>query len=101
MNRKLIRRILLAIPAIILQIAWFVILARWLAPYATLVSVVVEIFAFIFVMYLMVAITEGTYKILWLMVILALPVTGGILYLLFGDKRSGKPLRKKIENSSR
>ena len=101
MNRKLIRRILLAIPAIILQIAWFVILARWLAPYATLVSVVVEIFAFIFVMYLMVAITEGTYKILWLMVILALPVTGGILYLFFGDKRSGKPLRKKIENSSR
>ena len=83
MNRKLIRRILLAIPAIILQIAWFVILARWLAPYATLVSVVVEIFAFIFVMYLMVAITEGTYKILWLMVILALPVTGGILYLFF------------------
>lgn len=101
MNKKILRRILLTIPAIVLQIAWFVILGKWLSPYATIISIVVEVFAFIFVMYLMVAITEGTYKILWLMVILAFPVTGAILYLFFGNKRSGKPLRRKIVNSKK
>ncbi|MGN1404803.1 MAG: cardiolipin synthase [Erysipelotrichaceae bacterium] len=101
MNKKMLRRILLAIPAIVLQIVWFVVLTKWLSPYATLISIVVEIFAFVFVMYLMVAITEGTYKILWLMVILAFPVTGAILYLFFGNKRSGKPLRRKIEASKK
>ena len=46
MNR-LLRRILSAIPAALVQLAWLFILWRWLSPYATTIHLVLSFFAFI------------------------------------------------------
>ena len=100
MNR-IIRRIIAVMPAVILQALWFFVMLRWLAPYAALISYLMTFAAVIFVLYIISSHSEGTYKTLWLLVIIGLPVTGAVLYLLFGNKRTARPLRKKLEKADR
>ncbi len=94
---KIIRRVLTILPAVLLQVLWFYILFTWLARWAGLISTLLAILSFLFVLYLITKQEEGTYKILWLLVILPFPILGAALYLFFGNKRTTKPLRKKLE----
>lgn len=98
--KKIIRRVLIIFPAILLEIGWIYILLRWLAPWATLISTALSIAAFLFVLYIITKQDEGTYKILWLLVILTFPLAGAMLYLFFGNKRASKPLQKKLKSVS-
>lgn len=94
--KKVVGRILVVIPAAAVQVLWIYLLTRWLAPYAALLSLGLSIAAFLFVLYLIIKREESTYKILWLLVILTLPVPGAILYLLLGNKRTARPLAKRL-----
>ena len=94
---KILHRIATILPAVLLQALWLYILMRWLAPWAAAINVVLSVLAFLFVLYLITKRDEGTYKILWLLVILAFPLPGAALYLFFGNKRTTRPLRKKME----
>lgn len=96
---KIVRRIFTVLPAILLQALWIYILLKWLAPWAALINGALSVLALLFVLYLITKQDESTYKILWLLVILTFPLAGALLYLLFGNKRTTKPLRKKLENS--
>lgn len=40
---------------------------------------------------------ETAYKLLWLLVILSLPLVGALLYLLFGNKRTARPLKRRLQ----
>ncbi len=93
---KIIRRVLTILPAVALQALWLVILFSWLAPWAAAISFVLSVFAFIFVLYIITKQDEGTYKIIWLLLILTVPLPGALLYLIFGNKRTTRPLRKKL-----
>ncbi len=94
---KIIRRALSILPAVLLQVLWAVLLLRWLAPWAGLIALGLSVLALIFVLYIITKRDEGTYKILWLLVILGFPLPGALLYLLFGDKRTTRPLKKRLE----
>lgn len=93
---KVVRRIISVIPAGLAQLLWLFVLLRWLAPYAAVINLLLSIFAFLFVLYIITNRNEGAYKTLWLLVILVFPVLGTILYLCFGNKRTAKPLQKKL-----
>lgn len=95
--KKIIRRVLSILPAVLLQCVWLYILFQWLAPWAALINTVLSILSFLFVLYIITKQDEGTYKILWLLVILVFPLPGAASYFLFGNKRTTKPLRKKLE----
>lgn len=95
--KKIVRRALAILPAVLLQFAWLYVLAQWLAPWAVVINTALSVLAFVFVLYLITKHDEGTYKILWLLVILTFPLPGTALYVFFGDKRTTKPLRKKLE----
>lgn len=95
--KKIIRRAFIVLPAILLQCGWIYILLRWLAPWAALINAALSILSVLFVLYIITKQDEGTYKILWLLVILAFPLPGAALYAFFGDKRTTRPLRKKLE----
>ena len=56
---KIMRRVLIVVPAVALQVLWYVLLVKWLAPYA--------------------------------------PLVGALLYLFFGNKRTAKPLKKRLQ----
>jgi len=93
---KLAGRILTLIPAAAIQLVWLVVLSKWLAPYAVALNVILSVLSFLFVLYIITKQQEGTYKILWLMVILAAPIPGALLYALFGNKGTTKPLRRRL-----
>lgn len=101
MNKKILRRVLFIIPAAMAQLLWVVMLMKWLTPYSALISLALSVAAFLFVLYLIIKRDESTYKILWLLVILTMPVAGALLYLLVGNKRTTKPLRKRLETVER
>ncbi len=95
-NKKIVRRIIAVIPAALIQLLWMFVLLRWLAPYATLINLLITLFAFIYVLYIIASRDEPTYKTLWLLVILGMPVFGTILYFFFGNKRTARPIQKKL-----
>lgn len=97
--KKVILRILAVIPAVFLQLIWLALLVSWLKPYAVFLNFVLTFFAFVYVLYIMSGRNESTYKTLWLLVILGLPVTGTILYLCIGNKKAARPLKKKLMES--
>ena len=95
--RRILTRVLVAVPAVALQVAWLLLLANWLAPWAAVINLILSVLALLFVLYLITQLEEPTYKILWLLVILTFPLPGAFLYLMFGDKRTTRPLRKKLD----
>ncbi len=94
--KKVIRRVLILIPAALLQLLWIFLLARWLAPWAGLINLVLSILALLAVLFIITKRDEGTYKILWLLVILTFPIAGALLYLILGNRRSTRPLQKRL-----
>lgn len=96
--RKIVRRILTVIPAVCIQALWLFVLMRWLSPYATVLSLALSLLAFVYVLYIITSRNESTYKTLWLLVILCLPVFGTILYLFLGNGRTARPIKRKLEH---
>ena len=98
MVNNVIRRIIGVIPAALIQLLWLFVLLRWLSPYAAYINIMLSIFASLYVLYIMTNRNEGTYKTLWLLVILGFPVFGTILYFCFGNKRTARPIQKRLEH---
>ncbi len=98
MNR-IIRRVFAILPAVLVQVLWLLVLFHWLAPWAGLIHAVLSVLALLFVLYIITKQDESTYKILWLLVILTFPLPGALLYLLFGNKRTTRPLQKKLNHA--
>lgn len=96
--RKILNRILIVIPAAALQALWLLLLTKWLAPYSALIASLLSIVAVFLVLFIVIKRDESTYKLLWLLVILAIPLVGTLLYLCFGNKRTAKPLRRQLES---
>lgn len=94
--KKVVRRVIAVIPAIVLQALWFTLLIRWLAPYAAVLSAALTFCAFLYVLYIISSHEESTYKTLWLLVILGFPIAGAVLYLLVGNKRTARPIRERL-----
>ena len=95
--RRILLRVLAAIPAVALQALWLVVLIRWLAPWAAVLNFVLSVLALLFVLYLITKQEESTYKVLWLLVILSFPLPGALLYLMFGGKRTTRSLRARLD----
>lgn len=73
------------------QAVWLWGLLELLAPYALLIDAALTVLAVVFVLYVASKRDEPAYKILWLIAILSLPLFGTVLYLCFGDKKTGRP----------
>lgn len=95
--KNILRRIFALLPAVLLQIAWLYVLVKFLASWSVAISVVLSVLSFFLVLYLMIKQQESTYKILWLLIILTFPILGTALYMIFGNKRTTKPLQKKLD----
>jgi cardiolipin synthase len=102
--KKILGRILLIVPAIALQVLWYSVLLGGMdkligGHLADIIQVVFTVLAVLFVLSLITKRDESSYKILWIIVIVAFPVLGALLYLFLGNKSTGKSLKKKMEKS--
>ncbi|KIR03599.1 Cardiolipin synthetase [Lachnospiraceae bacterium TWA4] len=95
--KKIVKRILAILPAVLLQGLWFFVLIQWFTPWATGINFVLSILSVIFILYIATKEDDGTYKILWLIAIMGLPILGTVIYLMFGNKRTTKSLDKKLK----
>lgn len=89
--KKIVRRILIVIPAAALQVLWLLLLVKWLAPYTALITPDhVCGGVLLCAVNIIIKREERTYKILWLLVILTFPLPGALFYLFFGNKRTAE-----------
>ncbi len=103
--KKLLGRILVVIPAVTLQVLWYLIVFGALDTLtkgilSDVLSIVFTILAVLFVVSLVSRRDESSYKLLWVIVILVTPILGAILYLMLGNKNTGKKLKKKMHASA-
>ncbi|MBP0974395.1 MAG: cardiolipin synthase [Oscillospiraceae bacterium] len=102
--KKLFGRILIVVPAIVLQIVWFYVFFTHLNglmndQLGKILHIIFTVLAVLFVPFLVAKRDESSYRILWVLVITALPIFGAMLYLMVGHKSTGKKLKWLLERS--
>ena len=98
--KKIIGRIIIIAPAIILQILWMNYIYNSLNDSA-IIELLLTILAFLFVLYIITSRTEPAYKMLWLLTMLTVPIFGATLYIFIGNKRTTKSINKKLIKSKK
>ncbi|MDE6620043.1 MAG: cardiolipin synthase [Lachnospiraceae bacterium] len=96
MRRIVTGRIVSALPVVALQGLLIYGIARWLAPFATLFYSVLSVLSALFVLILISKRGEGAYKMLWLLVMFVAPLPGALMYLFYGNRRTGKVLEQRL-----
>ncbi len=90
-------RMLFVAVSIVLQIVWFMVLVMKLSSYATWISVLASLIAFVFALRMFYRKTTGAIKLSWIVVILVFPILGITMYLLLGRPDGTKKKRKHFE----
>ncbi len=103
--KKIIGRILIVVPAILLQLGWYYFSLSLLnqlvqGHLGDIVNAVFSVLAVVFVTTLVAKRDESSYKLLWVMVIIAMPILGAMLYFMLGNKSTGKELKKKLNGTA-
>ena len=102
MNRKKktengIVRLMFAVVALFIQIAWILLRVKLLNEYSDKIAAITALLTIIVVLKLNSKHTNSAMKMPWIMLIMALPVMGLCMYLLFellGDPGVGRRLRE-------
>ena len=89
-------RIVSVLPVVVLQGLIIYGIAKWLAPFATLFYSVLSVLSALFVLFLISNRGEGAYKMLWLLVMFVAPLPGALMYLFYGNRRTGNVLEKRL-----
>lgn len=103
--KKILGRILVVIPALAIQILWIHLLLGGLdrvvqGHLSDIVNVVFTVLAVLFVLNLVSKRDESSYKLLWAIVIVAMPILGAILYVFLGNKHTGARLKRELRKSA-
>ena len=94
--RKINYRVLLISLIIIVQLVWGVTFLLRILDYSEWISSALSLFSIVVVLFLNMKEENASYKIGWIILIMALPVFGGLFYLLFGNKRPSRIMRAKL-----
>ena len=89
---------------ILVEIAVLLLSALLGAKYSACVAVGLNLISFIISLVVIVSRTNDAYKLIWIYLILAFPVFGGLLYLVFsiqGSMKLMEPYMKQIEAKTR
>ena len=103
--KKILGRILIVIPAIALQAGWYFIMFGLIenllnAHLGYALNIFFSILAVFFVLGLVSKRDESSYKLLWVMIIIAMPILGAMLYFLLGNKNTSKKLKRRLNQSA-
>lgn len=82
---------------IFLQVIWIVLFASTLLDSYHWLKSILPIISMLVVLWLVNKDENSAYKISWIILILIVPIFGGLLYLSIGNKKPSRRLRKKIE----
>lgn len=95
-TKLLFQRLVVVSLCILVQAAFLILGVSVLSEYARWFSITMEVFAWIAVVAIVSNRTDPSYKMAWMIPILAFPVFGILFYLLFGGNRLSRRLKKKM-----
>ncbi|MBO4396080.1 MAG: cardiolipin synthase [Eubacterium sp.] len=104
--KRIIGRILIVLPAIALQVGFYVVIYMLLnrvldGRLSSIITAVFTLLGLFFVIHIVNKRDESAYKLLWTIVLLLLPVLGAMMYLTLGNKKTGKKLKRSLQQSSK
>ena len=94
---RVLNRVTITVVLVALQVAWLLWAFFSLTTGRVWVNTGLRLLSLAIVLYLVRKDENSAYKIVWIVLIGALPLLGGALYLAFGNKRPAKRLRVKLQ----
>ena len=96
--KKVLQNRLVAFGLILaVELVWLVIFVTRLASYSTVISVIFTVISLLAVLWIINRDDNPAYKVAWIILIMALPILGGLFYLAVGHKRPSRNMRRKME----
>ncbi len=89
-------RVVLVTLLIVLQFALLAYVVLYLSVHALPVYVLMQCISLLLVVWVISREDNPSYKLAWVVTILALPIFGGLFYLIFGSKRLSRSLKKQV-----
>ena len=82
---------------ILIQILWVFFIGRELLEHYSWIHYLMRLISLMVVLWLVNKDENPSYKISWIIVVLLFPMFGGLLYLLIGNKKPSRKIRKMLE----
>ena len=93
-TKNSVRRLVMVVIAVLLQVAWIIGLALKLTNYYAAISTLASVLALLLVFRIYGLRINSAYKISWIILIELFPILGVCLYLMFGRTGALGPMRK-------
>lgn len=90
-------RLIICAILIFIQITMWVLFLQGLFDYSKYFDTIARLLSVVVVLFIISKYEETGYKMCWIMLILIMPVFGGLMYVVFGNKNPSKRLRRKYD----
>lgn len=94
--KRILTRAVSILPAIFLEVLLIIILRTWLQPWAAVIEGLMRLVGALAVLFIISNRQEGAYKVLWLLFFSSFPLPAAYAYLLWGNKRTVKPITLRV-----
>lgn len=99
---KLFRnRILITTLLLLVQITWLVLFLIKLTSYSAWINAGFRVLSVLIILFIIRKDENSAYKIGWIILIMALPLFGGLFYLFFGNKRPSKLMHLLLQKEQK
>lgn len=90
-------RIFVTIMAVLMQLVWIFAMLWWFGTFSRSIMTVINVLSVIMVLWIVNKKINPSYKLAWTILILAVPVFGVTIYLIFGESRVAKKMMRESE----
>lgn len=94
--KKLFSRTVVTALLIVIQVAWLAALLLQLGNSLPAIQTVLRILSLVAILFVIKSDMNPSYKIGWILLIAVLPILGGLMYIIFGNKRPTKNMREML-----
>lgn len=94
--KKVFSRIVVTALLIVIQVAWLAALLLQLGNSLPAIQTVLRILSLVAILFVIKSDMNPSYKIGWILLIAVLPILGGLMYVIFGNKRPTKNMREML-----
>lgn len=99
--KKILNRLVVFGLLLLIQLGWFLIFLTRLANYSTGVSIGFTVVSLLVVLWILNRDENPAYKLSWIILILVFPLLGGCFYLIAGNKKPSRKMRRQLEAEQR
>lgn len=94
--KKVFSRTVVTALLIVIQVAWLTALLLQLGNSLPAIQTVLRILSLVAILFVIKSDMNPSYKIGWILLIAVLPILGGLMYVIFGNKRPTKNMREML-----